>query len=623
MTNNSAEQLRKWADEISQGNYPFQGRFSSQRCDLPADVLIEIYKLKPELGAVMSYIWNLPTEVLEVFASDSRSEVRKGVARHENTSTDTLKKLAKDQDSVIRGYVATHPNSNAEVFDILINDRDQEVILHLLVNEKLELRHWKQIFSVPTLFEAAFNDNYPNPSIFVIHIPESLLGEIKEKLPSEKRHHLLTSLYFPEEWISEFVDDPKINKNELARRLIHRNQMNRENIPKFLKGTDIDIRTKIAEMPDLDISVQETLVKDKSATVREALAKNPSADPCTLMKLLGDKAVGVMDALKSDTYWDRSNGYKETKYVGREGLIAAATGSAKVLNEKKKATSVQGRIEQLLEWEITQSDFDELIADKSIGIRTAANMRAAELGHITFKQAVSFIEKFAPQTSQAKNQWLEFRIGEFKKTKNEVYLDLIISLQGDEQIAKLIEDKDFSIDQLQLMKILKAHLPRTNWIIATTRELNEEMLEEIALTPSWSYDLFGQAAGDLIFGQWEVETNHGYRVASHPQAIAARHPLTHPETLAKLKSAKSKYVRGVILERPEFSSPQDLAKAAKDKDAYVRSLVAAHQNVELDVLEKLASDRDSQVRKFAVANPKATPEMKAAAALIDLSENKN
>jgi hypothetical protein len=43
----------------------------------------------------------------------------------------------------------------------------------------------------------------------------------------------------------------------------------------------------------------------------------------------------------------------------------------------------------------------------------------------------------------------------------------------------------------------------------------------------------------------------------------------------------------------------------------------------LDVLEKLASDRDYQVRKFAVANPKATPEMKAAAALIDLSENKN
>ena len=622
MTSYSSEQLTKWADEIAQGNYPFQGRYSSQRCDLPPEALIEIYRLRPGLGMDMSYIWNLPSEVLLVLANDSDSDVRLGVARHENTSTSALEILAKDKDSHIRGYVATHPNSNSTIFDILIEDKDTEVVLQLLVHEKLESRHWRQIFSDPVLFEAAFNEEYPNPSIFVVNIPEDLIAEVKDKLPSERRHHLLSSLYFPEEWIAEFVEDPKIDKSELGRRLIHRNQMRKSDVPKFLKGTDIEVRTKIAEMSELESSVQEILVKDKSATVREALARNPAADPEVLMKLLGDKAVGVMDSLKRDTYYDRNNGFKETKYVGREALIAAATGNAKVLKEKKKSTSVQGRIEQLLEWEISQSDFEELLADKSIGVKTAANMRAAERGLITFKEAVSFIEKFAPQTSQAKNQWLEFRMEEYRKTKSEVYLDLIISLKGDEQLSRLIEDKEFAVDKDQFMKILKAHLPLTNWIIATTRELNAEILDEIALTPSWSYDLFGQASGDLIFGQWEVQTTHGYRIASHPQAIAARHPLTRPETLVKLKSAKSKYVRGVILERPEFSTPEDLAKAAKDKDAYVRSLVAAHERVDLQILEKLASDRDPEVRKCAVANPKSTPEMKAAAALIDLSEGK-
>lgn len=620
MPNYTPEQLNTWTEMIKQGKYPYQDRHSSRECDLTGETLIDIYKNSPEVGEELTYIHNLPEEVLEFLANDAKDFVRAGVARHPYCSIAILRKLVKDQDSLVRSYVAANPNADSGIFDQIVKDLEPEVALQLLVNERTDVSYWKAIVEDQLLFEHAFNDQYPNPTLFVANIPESLIEEIKEKLSSERRHHLLSSIYFKEAWVDELISDPKSNKNEIARRLIHRNEMTSERIPAFLKGTEAEVRVKIAELPHLDNEIQKKLAKDKSALVREALVKNPIADPEILTSLLEDKSVWVLDALKNEFYYDRNTDFKKTYYVGREALIAAANGKAADLGKKNKATSVQGRIEQLLDWEIKESDFETLKADKSIGIRTAAHMRAAELGLISFKEAVSFIEEFAPQTSQAKNQWLGHRMESFRNTKNEAFLDLIISLKGDQELANLVLDKNFEMSENLFMKILKAHFPFTNWQIAISRELTADMLDELAQTPSWSYDLFGQAAPELVFGQWEVETNNGYRVASHPQAIAARHPLTRPETLTKLKTARSKYVRGVMLERPEFSSPEDLVKASKDKDAYVRSLVAAHSNVTAETLEKLASDKDPEVRKVAAANPNATPEIKAAVALLNLAE---
>ena len=86
------------------------------------------------------------------------------------------------------------------------------------------------------------------------------------------------------------------------------------------------------------------------------------------------------------------------------------------------------------------------------------------------------------------------------------------------------------------MKIAKAHLANTNWNMARNVELNADLLDEIAETPSWSYDTYGYPQEKLEFGQWAGETSSGYRVASYPQAIAASHPKTRLETLEKLKN---------------------------------------------------------------------------------------
>jgi hypothetical protein len=65
-----------------------------------------------------------------------------------------------------------------------------------------------------------------------------------------------------------------------------------------------------------------------------------------------------------------------------------------------------------------------------------------------------------------------------------------------------------------------------------------------------------------------------------------------------------------------LTTAEDVKLAAKDKDGYVRCLVAQHELVTLPILEKLASDKDPEVRKVVCAHPLATPEMKAAAALL-------
>ena len=70
------------------------------------------------------------------------------------------------------------------------------------------------------------------------------------------------------------------------------------------------------------------------------------------------------------------------------------------------------------------------------------------------------------------------------------------------------------------------------------------------------------------------------------------------------------------MERSEVFNYDDLKKAVKDKEAYVRILAAKHPLIDLELLEKLASDSDPEVRAAACEHKLATPEMKATAALL-------
>lgn len=551
---------------------------------------------------------NFDKSTFDILVADKESVVREEATKW--ASAETLEKMAKDKDAWVRRHVAMNELTPAKTLLELAKDKDPDVVSALTSNKKCPRNVWEEV-----LRSTEFDER--QATVIAQNISQDLIALAREKFPVKYHHLFLSNMFMPKEWITEFLNTKEINKIGLVSLMLHKGWLKTEDIPRIIDVKDIDLRARIAALPDLGKDMQQILVKDKSAGVRAALVRNPVADPEILMQLLGDKSVTVLDYLKSATYYAEENGSWDMRnYVGREALIAAASGSAQNLEKTSKVTSVAGRSEALLNEVINEKRYQELLADKSIGIQTSATLRAAELGLITFKEAAAFVTKFAPQTTAPKNRWIEARMERFKNEHSESFLDLVIELRGDDVLSGVFRDGNLQLTQSQLMKIAKAHLPNTNWNMALTMALDADLLDEIAETPSWSYDTYGYPEEKLEFGQWAGETPSGYRVASYPQALAAIHPKTRVETLEKLKKSRSKYVRGVIMGRSEVFTHDDLKKAIKDKEAYVRILAAKHPLVDLELLEKLAGDSDLEVRTSACEHKLATPEMKATAALL-------
>ena len=551
---------------------------------------------------------NFDKSAFDILVADKQSAVREEATRW--ASPETLEKMSKDTDAWVRRNVAMNEMTPKKTLLELANDADADVVSSLTLNKNCPKEVWEVVLN-----NTEFDER--QASVIAENITEELIGLAREKFPVKYHYRFLTNMFMPKQWVQEFLDNKEIDKIGLVSLMLHRGWLQDEHIPRIIDVKDVDLRARIASLPGLARDIQQILVKDKSAGVRAALARNPITESEILMQLLGDKSVTVLEYLKSETYYAEEGGKWVMKnYVGREALIAAASGSAKNLAKLSKVTSVTGRSEALLSEVIDEKRYQELLADKSIGIQTSATLRAAELGLISFKEAAAFVSKFAPQTSAPKNKWVEARMESFRREHNEFFLDLVIELRGDDVLCGIFLDGNLQLSADKLMKIAKAHLANTNWNMARNVELNADLLDEIAETPSWSYDTYGYPEEKLEFGQWAGETSSGYRVASYPQAIAASHPKTRLETLEKLKKSRSKYVRGVIMERSEVFNYDDLKKAVKDKEAYVRILAAKHPLVDLELLEKLANDSDPEVRAAACEHKLATPEMKATAALL-------
>jgi len=90
-------------------------------------------------------------------------------------------------------------------------------------------------------------------------------------------------------------------------------------------------------------------------------------------------------------------------------------------------------------------------------------------------------------------------------------------------------------------------------------------------------------------------------------------PGTTEDALASLVTSKNGEVRAALADRPYEPALPDLAQ---DQLVTVRVAVAKQPRTPLDVLKVLAADNNVKVRKAVHANPSATDEIKAVAALI-------
>ncbi len=546
------------------------------------------------------------TPLMDIICSDPDPYTRAEAVRY--SSDKRLAVFATDPDPIVRAVVAENPYTPKEVLLSLLSDPDPEVVERLAENQANHSEVWDALLEREGMHGSLAMS-------IAQHVPKEFLDKARKVMPPQFLHYFLYNDDIPRAWIDEFFENPEMDNEGLATIYLSRQSLEPKHIPYLIGSKNVSVRERVAAIRPLPMEFQQKLLKDKSASVRASLAMNPTADPELLMELLKDKSVTVLSALQHKEYWDRDSSSQKA-YAGRDKLIAAASGSAKTLESKVKIKSVAGRSEALQEEVLDKKMYDELMKDKSIGIQTSATLRAAELGIISFKEAGTFVAKHAPQTTAPKNRWVEARMEKFTKDNNEAYLDLVIELQGDQILASLFMQDKVPLTPAQISKIAKAHLPITNWNLAKKIELTPDLLDELAETPSFSYDTFGEREENLEFGQWAGETTSGYRVASYPQALAANHPKTRKETLEKLKKSRSKYVRGVIFLRKDVTTADDVKTAAKDKDGYVRALVAQHELVTLPILEKFATDKDPEVRRLACAHKLATPEMKAAAALL-------
>ena len=558
---------------------------------------------------------NFRYEFISIAIKDSSEYLRAAAA--ERAPAEFLNHLAEDPEPEVRRAVARNPNTPLELRLKLLHDKHSDVICGVLEGTREYLLDPNPQVA-PEIWEEILKTKPKNSEVEIKvaeNVPAEFIKKAREWVSVERSHLFLRNVFMPKEWVDEFLQEAKIDQELLLPLIVGHGYMKDEYIPLVVNSKNQQLREQLARKRGLSKEIQKSLVKDKSARVREGLAQNPDADPEILLMLVNDKSVSVLDALQKKTYWDFQSGTSET-YVGREKIWEAVIQSANKVKTASKTKSVEGRSQALQSEIIDKKRYEELLQDKSIGIQVSATLRAAELGLISFKDAASFVEKNAPSSTAPKNRWVEARMNEFEAEGKDEYLDLVLELRGDQVIAGKIDVTPGIFTPEQILKISKAHLPVTNWYIGTKVELTSDILDELAETPSYSYEVYGSYDDEPEFGAWLTETNNGFRISYYPQALAAKHPKTRMETLEKLKKSRSKFVRGVLLERPDFVTPDDLKKAAKDKDPYVRGLVAAHEKVPLEILEVLAGDADVEVRNLAASNPLATPEIKTIAALL-------
>ncbi len=598
-------------------NHWYSGIFTNP--SLPAEA-IEHLLINSDSSYEKTHLFDLPnfkSEFIQIAVNDSSEYVRSAAA--ERAPAEFLERLAADKDGYVRAAVARNPNAPLELLLKLLHDREESVVCAVLEGSREYLLDSNPNVP-PQIWEEFFKKKSTNSEVIDLivmqNVPAEFIHEAREWVAIERQFNFLENIFMPKEWIDEFLKEEKIDQEYLLSRIVGHGYMKDEYLPLVINSKNQQLREQLARKRGISKEVQKSLVKDKSARVREALAQNPDADPEILLALVNDKSVSVLQALQSQTYYDAGFSNSTQKFTGREKVWEAVSTTAEKVKATSKTKSVEGRSEALQSEIIDRTRYEELLQDKSIGIHVSATLRAAELGLISFKDAASFIDKNAPSSTAPKNRWVEARMRAFESEGKEEYLDLVLELRGDQVLAEKLDKSHEVFTSEQILKISKAHLPMSNWLIGTKTELTAEILDELAETPSYSWEIYGSYNEEPEFGAWLTETNNGFRISYYPQALAAKHPKTRIETLEKLKKSRSKFVRGVLLERPDFVTPDDLKKAAKDKDPYLRGLVAAHEKVSREILEVLAGDADVEVRNLAASNPLATPEIKAIAALL-------
>lgn len=341
---------------------------------------------------------------------------------------------------------------------------------------------------------------------------------------------------------------------------------------------------RIARNPSSPVESLRILSKEH-ADVRSAVARNPSAPHDLLVTLARDKAKSVRAAVASNP-------------AAPEDVRSAALELNNSTQAKKP--SVAERAESIFQERLDPEGLQALVTDKAMGIRIAAAVRGAELGILTPEEAARLLKK-EPQNNGARQVHARW-----STTGDSTLFQVMLAGRFEDQLTAIAQDPETPIEMVRTL--FEAKIPGVAWFFVTRDGVTAEELDTLATAPSHSYPMWSEPES---LRPGEIYSD-GF-ITCYPQVVVALHPLTRPETLKKMRKARSKYVRAALAERPDLEA---LPSLAKDKEASVRQAVAAQALTPPAILDTLAMDPEREVRAAAHANSNSSETARAAATLL-------
>jgi len=335
---------------------------------------------------------------------------------------------------------------------------------------------------------------------------------------------------------------------------------------------------RFAESAEISSSTLSLLARLPKTGIRQAVALNPNTPVETLQALATDKIKKVRESASA---------------------TLTAKGVTEVWTWPAGVKTSEDRMRVLATLDDT-AVLDYLIENSMVSTRVFALMRTAELGVRPLSEVHRQLraEKGGGST-QAKNRWIEMRTAGLQGAASDALVDVLISVDADEVAAREVRSGT-AFSHEQLLRLLTAKFKRTAWEIASTLPLTPALLEALATAASTSEQRFESWMPEDA-GEIGVVVSDGF-VSRHPQVLVALHPLTPASVVAKLRKARSKYVRAACLRRQD-TTQEMLVTASAEQEPEIRAAAVANSNCPPDIIQQLSKDSDVQVRAAAGSNP--------------------
>ncbi len=248
----------------------------------------------PNLALFLAAYSDTPSRILEeLFEQDDNPEVLVALADNPRTPKTIIQQLAKHDNPVVRRGVASSKSISPQAARIILDDADAEIRAALAENTAIPLGVQMELSddSVPfvrsalvkqgarlepeALEKLATDDMDPTVQASALlsqHLSADamlLCADSDEHFPQRM---LLMRRNLPDKVLESlcFSSRPDIQKEAVARKTLTLDEM-----VGFSKRGDVEVRLRIASMPNLPDIVQVELAKDPVKEVRLALARCP------------------------------------------------------------------------------------------------------------------------------------------------------------------------------------------------------------------------------------------------------------------------------------------------------------------------------------------------------------